>query len=96
MLSWMTFETRFRSLKCASYSTGTLLLTIDNLSRSIRFLRDNTFLLLVIPGPTELNTDQLNGLLEPFVQVLEQLGQGKLPYLRFIVMHPSLMILHSR
>ncbi|KAG2123991.1 hypothetical protein DEU56DRAFT_692148, partial [Suillus clintonianus] len=54
----------FRSLKRANYSTGTVWLTIDNLPRLIRFLRENTFLLFVIPGPTEPNTEQLNGLLE--------------------------------
>ncbi|KIK73741.1 hypothetical protein PAXRUDRAFT_177614, partial [Paxillus rubicundulus Ve08.2h10] len=45
---------------------------------SIRYIQENTFLLLVIPGPTEPNTEQLNGLLEPFVKKLEQLGEGLL------------------
>ncbi|KAG2062663.1 hypothetical protein BDR04DRAFT_1164826 [Suillus decipiens] len=67
----------FRALKRANYFTGTLWLTIDNLPRSIRFLRENTFLLLIIPGPTEPNTDQLNGLLEPFIRELEDLGEGE-------------------
>lgn len=63
-------------MKRANYSSGTLWLTIDNLPRSIQFLRENTFLLLIIPGPTEPNTEQLNGLLEPFVQELEDLSEG--------------------
>jgi hypothetical protein len=40
-------------------------------------LRENTILLFVIPGPTEPNTEQLNGLLEPFIQEIEQLAQGE-------------------
>ncbi|KIK79452.1 hypothetical protein PAXRUDRAFT_28409 [Paxillus rubicundulus Ve08.2h10] len=68
----------FQSLKHASYSTRTLWLTIDNLPQSICYLQENTFLLLVIPGPTEPNTEQLSGLLEPFVKELEQLGEGEL------------------
>lgn len=67
---------RFKSLSGGSYSTGVLWVSIDNLPRAIRFLRENTFLILVIPGPHEPTTDQLNGLMEPFVQELRDLEEG--------------------
>ncbi|KAF8833087.1 hypothetical protein BDN67DRAFT_917641, partial [Paxillus ammoniavirescens] len=68
----------FQSLKRANYSSGTLWLTIDNLLQSIHYLQENTFLLLVIPGPTEPNTDQLNGLLELSVKELESISEDQL------------------
>ncbi|KAG2352290.1 hypothetical protein BDR07DRAFT_1314417, partial [Suillus spraguei] len=49
----------FCSLKYANYSTGMVWLMINNLPRSIQFLQENTFLLFIIPGLTEPNTEQL-------------------------------------
>jgi hypothetical protein len=61
-------------LKCGTYSTGVLWMTIDNLPRHLRYLRENTFLLMAIPN--ELTTEQLNELLEPIVQELHELEDG--------------------
>jgi hypothetical protein len=44
---------RFQASNRVSSSTGAVFLTIDNLPRSICYLRENTFLVLLIPGPHE-------------------------------------------
>lgn len=47
-----------------------------NLPRDKRFLFGNKFLLLAIPGPHEPNTEELNGLVTPFVDQVQALGKG--------------------
>ncbi|RDB29932.1 hypothetical protein Hypma_014071 [Hypsizygus marmoreus] len=67
----------YKSLKNSTYSTGVLWVSIDNLPRSIRFLRENTFLMMVIPGPHEPTTDQLQGLMTVFLEELRELEAGE-------------------
>jgi len=71
---------RFSALKRRSYSSGTLWATIVNLPRDKRFLFGNKFLLLAIPGPHEPNTEQLNGLVTPFIDQVKVLGKGIVCY----------------
>jgi hypothetical protein len=64
-------------LKRRSYSSGTLWATIVNLPRDKQFLFGNKFLLLAIPGPHEPNTEELNGLVTPFIDQVKALGKGR-------------------
>ena len=55
---------------------GALYLTVSNNPRSKRFLREETFLLAVLPGPTEPSLEQLNHVLKIFVPELKNLYEG--------------------
>lgn len=59
------------------HSTGAVFVTIDNLPRGVRYLRENTFLIGLIPGPHEPNTDQLNELLAPLSDDIRILYKGE-------------------
>ncbi|KAI0372088.1 hypothetical protein BV20DRAFT_1034933 [Pilatotrama ljubarskyi] len=66
----------FRALKRGNYSVGAIYLTVCNNPRSKRFLREETFLLAVIPGPNEPSLEQLNSVLDIFVPELLELYNG--------------------
>lgn len=51
-------------------------MTLYNNPRSIRFLHEETLLVLVIPGPQEPSLEQLNEVLYPVVQSMKQLYNG--------------------
>ncbi|KAI0351281.1 hypothetical protein OH77DRAFT_1567406 [Trametes cingulata] len=57
----------FRGLKRGKYSVGAIYATICNNPRTKRFLREETILCAVIPGPEEPSLEQMNSILEPFV-----------------------------
>ena len=63
-------------MKQGSYSVGALYLTIGNNPRSKRFLREETFLLAVLPGPSEPSLEELNNVLQIFVPELKSLYEG--------------------
>lgn len=54
-------------------------MTICNLPREVRFLREETFLLATIPGPKEPSVDQINHVIEPIVRDLLALEEGEFP-----------------
>lgn len=68
---------RFRAMKRGNYSVGAIYLTVCNNPRSKRFLREETFLLAVIPGPDEPSLEELNHILDVFIPELLELYNGK-------------------
>ena len=52
-------------------------LTVANNPRSKRYLREETILACVIPGPTEPSLKQLNPILDPIVDELHELYGGE-------------------
>lgn len=67
---------RFRGLKRGKYSVGAIYATICNNPRSKRFLREETILLAVIPGPEEPSLEHMNYVLEPFIAEAHRMYQG--------------------
>ena len=63
-------------MKRGSYSVGAIYLTVDNNPRSKRFLREETFLLAIIPGPDEPSLEQLNYILNLFIPDFKELYNG--------------------
>ncbi|KAH9850227.1 hypothetical protein C2E23DRAFT_861486 [Lenzites betulinus] len=66
----------FRGLKRGKYSVGAIYATLCNNPRSKRFLREETILLAVIPGPEEPSLEHLNNILEPFVAEAAKMYRG--------------------
>lgn len=66
------------------YSVGAVYLTVMNLSRSVRYKRENIILLGIIPGPSEPEHD-INNYLQPLVDELLKLWKG----VRFMAYLPS-------
>ena len=58
------------------HSTGALYVTINNLPRELRFLRENIFLLCVLPGPTEPSKEQMNSVLDLLQKEVSKLQNG--------------------
>lgn len=59
----------------ATYSTGALYLTVQNLPRQERYRIENLLLVGILPGPSEPNLI-MNSYLMPMVEELLQLWQG--------------------
>ncbi|KIK96585.1 hypothetical protein PAXRUDRAFT_80253, partial [Paxillus rubicundulus Ve08.2h10] len=55
-------------VKCGNHSTGSLYMTCCNNPRGVRYLVEETFLVMVIPGPNEPTLDQINKIMELFVR----------------------------
>ena len=68
---------RFQTIKGSIHSTGAMYATIINNPRAIRFLCEETILICVVPGPREPSLEQLNYILEPFVQDVHILYGGE-------------------
>jgi hypothetical protein len=70
---------RFQAVKgkAGYHSTGTFYAVICNNPRSIRYLPDETILVMVIPGPDEPSLKQMNHLLQLFVESMLQLENGE-------------------
>ncbi|KAH9834853.1 uncharacterized protein C8Q71DRAFT_710648 [Rhodofomes roseus] len=64
--------------KRSHHSTGAVYVTICNNPRHKRFLREESILVSGIPGPHEPSLEQLNHILEPFVQDVKELEDGEL------------------
>ncbi|KAJ7696410.1 hypothetical protein B0H16DRAFT_1350491, partial [Mycena metata] len=56
----------FQAVKNACHSTGALYATVCNNPRGIRFLREETSLLMIFPGPHEPTSDQYNNVTKIF------------------------------
>ncbi|KAI0046864.1 hypothetical protein FA95DRAFT_1493337, partial [Auriscalpium vulgare] len=69
-VDWMS------SKKRGSHSSGAVFVSIQNLPRSKRYLRENIFLLFMIPGPREPTSRELNGLLDLVADEISQLEAG--------------------
>ena len=60
----------FQPYKHVKYSVGAIYFTVLNLSRSVRYKRENVILAGIIPGPEEPQQD-INTYLEPIVNELQ-------------------------
>ena len=63
-------------MKQGRYSVGAIYLTVSNNPHSKRYLREETFLLAILPGPTEPSLEELNHVLDIFVPELKELYEG--------------------
>lgn len=68
---------RFQSIKATCHSTGALYQTICNNPRSLQYLREETILVFVFPGPHEPTLEQLNHVMTLFIDDLLKLYNGK-------------------
>ena len=65
----------FRPYKYVEYSVGALYIAILNLPRHLRYLKENIFLVGIIPGPCEPSL-HMNSILGPLVNDLLKLWRG--------------------
>ena len=65
----------FNPFKRAHYSAGGIYLTVLNLPRRLRFKKENSILVGVIPSPKEPSLS-INSYLAPLVQELDMLSKG--------------------
>lgn len=68
--------TRFQAVKGRIHSSGGVYLTILNLPRDIRYLEENTILLMIIRGPWEPSLEQLNECMDPIALDLNDMYKG--------------------
>ncbi|KAJ7208732.1 hypothetical protein C8J57DRAFT_1610075 [Mycena rebaudengoi] len=68
----------FQAVKGGCHSTGALYMTLCNNPRSIQFLREETSLLLMFPGPNEPTTGQYNNIMKVVVNHFKRLYNGVL------------------
>ena len=66
----------FQPFDGTSHSTGVLYAAICNLSRDIRFKRENLLIISILPGPNEVKLHKINHYLVPMVDELESLWGG--------------------
>jgi hypothetical protein len=64
-------------MKGRLHSTGAVFVVVNNLPRGIRFLAGDTFLVLLLPGPFEPSKEELNECLEPVIENITKLYEGK-------------------
>ena len=67
---------RFQAIKAGSHSTGAMYMTCCNNPRSLQQLQEETILVMVVPGPDEPTLEQMNKLINIWVQHMLVLGQG--------------------
>jgi hypothetical protein len=67
---------RFQAVKGACHSTGAMYATVGNTPRLFRYLREETILLLMFPGPHEPTQEQYNNLMEICVEHFKRLYNG--------------------
>lgn len=65
----------FQPFKHSTYSIGAIYLTVMNLPRNVRNKQENVLLVGLLPGPSE--PSNINSYLEPLVNELNELWQGK-------------------
>ncbi|KIK44122.1 hypothetical protein CY34DRAFT_54623, partial [Suillus luteus UH-Slu-Lm8-n1] len=77
-LVWQINIDWFQAVKGKSgyHSTGAFYAVICNNPRSIRYLPEETILVMVLPGPDEPSLEEMNYLLEPFVESMLRLEKG--------------------
>ncbi|TFK82047.1 hypothetical protein K466DRAFT_443405, partial [Polyporus arcularius HHB13444] len=66
----------FGIIKGRHHSTGGMYITFNNLDRSVRYLQHNVHLAMNIPGPKEPSLEQLNHLIEPLYEEMNELYGG--------------------
>ncbi|KAG2191745.1 hypothetical protein INT47_003105 [Mucor saturninus] len=66
----------FQPFDGVTYSCGAIYLAINNLPREIRFKKENTILVGLMPGPKEAKTSEINSYLQPLVDELQSLYKG--------------------
>ncbi|EUC56296.1 transposase family Tnp2 protein, partial [Rhizoctonia solani AG-3 Rhs1AP] len=66
----------FQPTREGNYSVGACYISLNNLPRHLRFLRENICLVLIMPGPKEPSDYALDQMLAPLIQELLQLKQG--------------------
>ncbi|TFK57760.1 hypothetical protein BDN72DRAFT_751677, partial [Pluteus cervinus] len=76
-LVWQMNIDWFQAVTKGKHSTGAVYLTLCNNPRGIRYLREETALVLVIPGPAEPSLEQLNECLKFLVCGFQKLYVGK-------------------
>jgi hypothetical protein len=70
---------RFQAVKNDNHSSGAVYITILNNPRAIRHRREETVLLMMIPGPNEPNSEQMNNIMSLLVSHFVKLGKGDSP-----------------
>ncbi|TDL13640.1 hypothetical protein BD410DRAFT_872916 [Rickenella mellea] len=75
-LVWQMNLDWFQATKNSLHSTGALYMCCLNNPRGFRYLREETILVLLIPGPHEPSLEQINCVLEPVVLNFLKLGLG--------------------
>jgi hypothetical protein len=68
---------RLQPMKRVNYSTGAVWVSLDNLHRSVRFLRENNHLAITLPGPNEPTTEQLNKVIKYLTDEILDLELGQ-------------------
>ncbi|KAG2743727.1 hypothetical protein P692DRAFT_20704639, partial [Suillus brevipes Sb2] len=76
-LIWQINLDWFQAVKRGNHSTGALYMTCCNNPRGIRYLTEETFLIMVLPGPNEPNLEQLNKIMAKFVSDMIELYHGQ-------------------
>ncbi|KAJ7027447.1 hypothetical protein C8F04DRAFT_879956, partial [Mycena alexandri] len=66
----------FQAVKGGCHSTGAMYATIGNNPRRIRFLREETILIMMFPGPHEPTSEQYNNVMEIAVHHFKKLYNG--------------------
>ncbi|TFK63271.1 hypothetical protein BDN72DRAFT_803396 [Pluteus cervinus] len=75
-LVWQMNIDWFQAISKGKHSTGAVYLTLCNNPRGIRYLREETALVLVIPGPHEPSLEQMNECLKFIVRGFSRLYKG--------------------
>ncbi|KAJ7154970.1 hypothetical protein C8R43DRAFT_923002 [Mycena crocata] len=75
-LVWQMNSDWFQAVKGSKHSTGALYMTLCNNPREIQFFREESFLVIAIPGPFEPSLEQLNQVLISFVDSMKRLYNG--------------------
>ncbi|KAJ7756554.1 hypothetical protein B0H16DRAFT_1538396 [Mycena metata] len=75
-LVWQINIDWFQAVKNSNHSTGALYMSLCNNPRDIQFIREETFLVIAIPGPSEPSLEQLNHVLVSFTNSMKRLYNG--------------------
>ncbi|TFK59319.1 hypothetical protein BDN72DRAFT_780904, partial [Pluteus cervinus] len=76
-LVWQMNIDWFQAVSNGNHSTGAIYLTLCNNPRGIRYLCEETALVLVIPGPNEPSLEQLNECIKFIVRGMRELYMGE-------------------
>ncbi|KAG2051422.1 hypothetical protein BDR06DRAFT_983555 [Suillus hirtellus] len=67
----------WHAIQAGNHSTGALYMTCCNNPCGIHYLTEETFLIMVLPGPNEPNLEQLNKIMAKFVSDMIELYGGR-------------------
>ncbi|KAG1729628.1 uncharacterized protein EDB91DRAFT_1085663 [Suillus paluster] len=68
---------RFQAIKRGNHSMGALYMTCSNNPHGVCYLTEETFLIMVLPGPNEPNLEQLNKIVAKFMSDMIELYGGQ-------------------